>query len=97
VGGVFPRTGDNIRWQGAYPSMPDCRLGGAEEKDMRDDYNFVESLPEYEFRRQTEGVRVKDRNKFTASDVEDIEKIEMLLDVCSGVLKNEQFYLEKYS
>jgi hypothetical protein len=59
------------------------------------DYSLIESLPEAEFRRRTAGTTLKDSTKCTASDTTDIEKIELLLDVRPGALKNEQFYLGK--
>jgi ribosomal protein S27E len=66
-----------------------------EERDMHGDYNLVQSLTEDEFRRRTAGTALKDPYQWTMSDAADIEKIELLLDVRAGILKNEQLYLGK--
>jgi hypothetical protein len=60
---------------------------------MNGDYNSIESLSEDEFRRRTAGRALKDKSRYTKSDSEDIEKIELLLDVRPGLLKDEEFYL----
>jgi hypothetical protein len=62
---------------------------------MKNDYNMVNSLSEEEFRKRSKPKALKDINKFTQSDASDIDKIEALLDVRPGVLRGDQFFLER--
>lgn len=59
-------------------------------------YDNVVSLTEREFRKKTiQDADLKNPEKFTKSNSEEVETIERLLDLKSAVLKSEEFYLQK--
>lgn len=63
---------------------------------MKTDYNFIVSLSEQKFNEQVPTKsELEDPEKFTKSDVEDIMKIERLLDIKHGTLAGQDHYLEK--
>lgn len=59
------------------------------------DYTWVKEADEKEFKALVENSDLTNPEKYTKSSPEDIEKIERLLDVRQGTLKNEEFYLQK--
>lgn len=64
---------------------------------MLNDYNRVTSTePEY-FRSVSEKSDFADETRFTRSDLEDVRKIERLLDVRDSTLNGDKYYLERYN
>lgn len=60
------------------------------------DYNFVRSISQEEFERaRPTQADLEDPRKSTKSDYEDIAKMERLLDLKSGALAGDQYYLER--
>jgi len=58
------------------------------------DYNFVRSISQEEFEQaRPSQADLEDPTKSTKSDDEDIAKMERLLDLKSGVLGGDQYYL----
>ena len=64
---------------------------------MKTEYNSVTSLSEETFREQVPANSLlKDPDKFTRSDVDDLNKIERLLDLNQGTLAGQPHYLENF-
>lgn len=60
-------------------------------------YSNVPSISEEEFRARAIPTQdLTDPEKYTKSDLEDLAKIERLLDLRSGLLNTDSYYLSKY-
>ena len=61
-------------------------------------YDDVVSVSEAEFQESAiKEVDLNDPEQFTMSSAEEIEKIERLLDLREGILRNERYYVEHYT
>ncbi|WP_152970857.1 hypothetical protein [Rhizobium ecuadorense] len=71
------------------PNIPSISSYGKKNKSL--DYDKVSTVLPEEFALLLSNFRA---DRFTKSDVFDLKKIELMLDLRPGILNNEEFYLE---